>query len=54
MAKQDKNFVKIKSDANKEEFAVILKKVNAGELKWAYYALEGDVGYQYYTTLIKK
>lgn len=54
MAKQEGQFIKIKADANKEELGVILKRVNSGELKWAYYATEGDVGYQYYSIIKKK
>ena len=54
MAKQEKQFVKIKADANKDDRGVILKRVNAGELKWVYFALEGEVGYQYYLVLTKK
>lgn len=54
MAKQEGQYVKIKADANKEEFGVILKRVNAGELKWAYYSLESEVGYQYYSVLANK
>jgi len=54
MAKQEGQYIKIKADANKEEHGAILKRVSAGELKWAYYCLEGEVGYQYYAVLAKK
>ncbi len=54
MAKQEGQYIKIKADANKEEHGAILKRVSAGELKWAYYCLEGDIGYQYYAILAKK
>lgn len=54
MAKQEGQYVKIKADANKEEFGAILKRVHSGELKWAYYCLEGESEYQYYRIIIKK
>jgi hypothetical protein len=54
MAKQERQFVKIKADVNKEDLSIIIKRVNAGEIKWAYYAIEGEVGYQYYVILTKK
>ena len=53
MAKQEGQYVKIKADANKDERGEIIKRLNAGELKWAYYCLEGEVGYQYYVKLNK-
>ena len=54
MAKQEGQYVKIKADANKDERGEIIKRLNVGELKWAYYCLEGEVGYQYYTVLANK
>ena len=44
MVKEDGQYVRIKANANKEELGLILKRVNSGELKWAYYSLENEVG----------
>jgi len=54
MAKQEGQYVKVKADVNKDERGEIIKRVNAGELKWAYYCLEGESEYQYYRVIIKK
>jgi hypothetical protein len=53
MAKQEGQYIKIKADANKDERSEIIKRLNANELKWAYFALEGEVRYQYYMVLTK-
>jgi len=48
---KEKKFVKLKASSTKEEFSTILQKVQKGELKWSFYATEGDTGYQYYEVL---
>jgi len=56
MAKEFKesDFVKIKLNSKKEDYALILQRVQKGELKWSYYATEGETGYQYYLKINKQ
>jgi len=56
MAKEFKesDFVKIKLNSKKEDYALILQRVQKGELKWCYYATEGETGYQYYLKINKQ
>jgi|LauGreDrversion4_2_1035121.scaffolds.fasta_scaffold414045_3 hypothetical protein len=51
---KESDFVKIKLDSKKEDYALILQRVQKGELKWAYYATEGDKEYQYYLKINKQ
>jgi len=47
------DFVKIASNAKTDEFTVLGERVKRGEIRWAYFTVEGDVGYHYYRILIK-
>jgi hypothetical protein len=49
----EEKYVKIKSDASKEEFRVIGERVQKGELKWSHYCSDGPVGAHYYTEIKK-
>jgi len=46
--KKEIKYVKISENANQEKFANIGKRVMANEVKMAYYAIEGNVGYFFY------
>ena len=47
----DDKYIRIPTTASQEEFKVIGDRVQRGELKWAYYAGEGDKGAHYYIVL---
>jgi len=53
-AKPSENkYIKLAIDANQEERKVFGDKVKSGEIKFAYYVLEGDKGYHYYLVFKK-
>ena len=47
-------YEKLAENANSALFTAMGKKVQEGEVKWAYYTTENDVGYHYYIKLKKK
>lgn len=49
----ENKYTKLALDANQEERKVFSDKVKSGELKFAYYALEGEKGYHFYQILKK-
>jgi hypothetical protein len=49
----EEKYVKIKSDATKEEFRAIGERVQKGELKWSHYCSDGPVGAHYYAEVKK-
>jgi hypothetical protein len=51
---KESDFVKIKLDSKKEDFNLIMQRIQKGELKWSYYATEGDTPYQYYLKINKQ
>jgi len=51
---KESDFVKIKLDSKKEDYVLILQRIQKGELKWSYYATEGDTPYQYYLKINKQ
>jgi hypothetical protein len=53
-SKKALNHVRISETASKDEFSIMWDKVKNGELKWGYYAIDGNVGYHYYLVLKKK
>ena len=48
----DDKYIRVATDAKQEETRAIGERVQRGEVKWAYFAGEGDKGYHYY--LVKK
>lgn len=44
----ENKYVRISLDAKQDERADIINKVKNGEIKWAFYATDGDKGYHYY------
>lgn len=46
-------FVRLAMDAPQEEFKAIGDRVQAGEIKWDYYAVDGNKGYHHYLILPK-
>lgn len=50
----DLKFVRLAMDAPQEEFKLIGDRVQAGELKWHHYAVDGNKGYHHYLVLQKK
>ena len=44
-------FVRILSNAPREEYDLIGLRVKAGEVQWAYFAIDGDKAYHYYKVL---
>lgn len=51
--KLDGRFIRISMEEKAEKFKEFGRRVNEGELKWAYYAIDGNIGYQYYLILKK-
>jgi len=52
---QEYKFVRLAMDAPQEEFKAVGDRVQAGELKWHHYAVDGNKGYHHYLVLpIKK
>ena len=45
---QTKKYIKLKTSSTREEYSEIGKKIKEGEIKWAYYTLDNDIGYHYY------
>jgi len=50
---KEKKFVKLNASANKDEINAIQRRVKNGELKWSFYATDGDIGYHFYEVLKK-
>lgn len=48
--KEDK-YIRIASDAPKEKFQEMGKKVMDGLIEWSFFAIDGDKGYHYYLVL---
>jgi hypothetical protein len=48
MIKEENNLIKIKVGSSRDEYNEVLKKVNAGLIKFAYYYVENDSGYHVY------
>jgi hypothetical protein len=46
-----KNIFKIAEDSPSQEFKTIGERVQKGELRWLYYAIEGNKGYHFYTII---
>jgi hypothetical protein len=44
-------YVRVSENAKSTRFHEMGQKVQAGELQWAYYAIDGNVGYHYYKKL---
>jgi hypothetical protein len=44
-------YVRLPSNAKREDFTAMGERVRLGEVQWAYYALDGDIGYHYYRIL---
>jgi len=44
-------YVRLPSNGNREDFTAMGERVRIGEVQWAYYALDGDIGYHYYRIL---
>lgn len=49
---KEKKYLKLNSNANKSEFQEVGQRVQKGELKWVFYAIDGDIGYHHYEILV--
>jgi len=49
--KSEDKYIRIAGNAKAEEFRAIGERVQRGEIKWAYYAVDGDKGYHHYIVL---
>lgn len=47
----ERKFVRLSENASKESREKISERVKNGELKWAYYAVDGNTRYHYYLVL---
>lgn len=45
------NYVKVPTNANKEKFVELGKRIEKGELKWAYFTTDNELAYHYYEVL---
>lgn len=52
--KSEDKYIRVASDAKIEEFKAMSDRVQAGEVKWAYYAFDTTKGYHHYIVLPKK
>ncbi len=50
-SKRGGEFIKLLSNANRDEFNAIGERVKRGELQWAYFAIDGDKAYHHYRVL---
>ena len=48
-----KQYIKISTNSKHSKFVEIGKRVQAGEVQWARYVVEGNIGYHYYLILKK-
>lgn len=46
--------VRLSENATKDKFMGMWERIKSGELKWDYYAIDGNVGYHHYLVLKKK
>ena len=44
-------FVRLPSNAKREDFRAMGERIRSGEIQWAYYAVDGNIGYHYYLIL---
>jgi len=44
-------YIRLAENANKAKFNEMGQKVQSGEVQWAYYAVDDDIGYHYYRKL---
>lgn len=51
---QELKFVRLAMDAPSEEIKAVGDRVQAGELKWNHYAVDGNKGYHHYLVLPKE
>jgi hypothetical protein len=49
--KNEYEYVKVPGNTKENRFNEIGQKVQSGELQWAYYAVENDIGYHFYRKL---
>lgn len=47
----NKDYVRISENSQASKFKEMGEKVQKGELKWSFYAIDGNVGYHYYVKL---
>ncbi len=44
-------FVRLAANAKREDFRAMGERIRCGEIQWAYYAVDGNIGYHYYLIL---
>jgi len=50
----ENKYIRLALDAKQDERLEISTKIKSGEIKWSFYATDGDKGYHYYQILQKK
>ena len=53
-ARNPRVHVRMSENASKDKFMGMWERIKSGELKWDYYAIDGNVGYHHYLVLKKK
>ena len=51
LKKNNREYVKVSENSKSSKFVEMGEKVQKGEVKWSYYAIDGNVGYHYYLKL---
>ena len=51
VVKKEYEYVRVSENSRNTKFNEVGQKVQSGELQWAYYAIDGNVGYHYYRKL---
>lgn len=49
--KGEDKYIRIPTTAKSDEFRAMSERVQLGEVKWAYYATDGDKGYHHYLVI---
>lgn len=50
----DNRYIRVSEKSKTSKFVEMGEKVQRGEVRWVYYAIDGNIGYHYYLKLKKK
>lgn len=48
---KSKNFIKVASNASREEFNLMGERIKNHEVEWSHFEMDGTIGYHYYKIL---
>lgn len=52
LKRNNREYIKVSENSKSNKFIEMGVKVQKGEVKWSYYAIDGNVGYHYYLKII--